>query len=133
MSYITLEDYKELGFAEVDDFSDLRQRAEMAVDLYTNYFYQNNNLEDDFPPRKHAVKLAIANQIRYLNETGILTAEDKHSLGSVSIGRTTINYGDGDGGSSPAKFEASKYNLALDTMNLLKSVGFGYRGVCYDR
>ena len=105
MNYITLEEYKELGFAEVDDFSDLRQRAEMAVDLYTNYFYQNNNLEDDFPPRKHAVKLAIANQIRYLNETGILTAEDKHSLGS----------------------------LALDTMNLLKSVGFGYRGVCYDR
>ena len=131
MNYITLEDYKELGFAEVDDFSDLRQRAEMAVDLYTNYFYQNNNLEDDFPPRKKAVKLAIANQIRYLNETGILTAEDKHSLGSLSIGRTTVNYG--SNGSSPAKIEASKYNLALDTMNLLKSVGFGYRGVCYDR
>lgn len=131
MNYITLEDYKELGFAEVDDFSDLRQRAEMAVDLYTNYFYQNNNLEDDFPPRKRAVKLAIANQIRYLNETGILTAEDKHSLGSLSIGRTTINYG--GSGSSPAKVEASKYNLALDTINLLKSVGFGYRGVYYDR
>nr|DAQ77541.1 MAG TPA: Putative Head Tail Connector Protein [Caudoviricetes sp.] len=131
MNYITLEDYKELGFAEVDDFSDLRQRAEMAVDLFTNYFYQNNNLEDDFPPRKHAVKLAIANQIRYLNETGILTAEDKHSLGSLSIGRTTINYG--GSGTSSAKVEASKYNLALDTMNLLKSVGFGYRGVYYDR
>ena len=131
MNYITLEDYKELGFAEVDDFSDLRQRAEMAVDLYTNYFYQNNNLEDDFPPRKKAVKLAIANQIRYLNETGIFTAEDKYSLGSLSIGRTTVNYG--GSGSSPAKIEASKYNLALDTMNLLKSVGFGYRGVCYGR
>lgn len=131
MNYITLEEYKELGFAEVDDFSDLRQRAEMAVDLYINYFYQNNNLEDDFPPRKKAVKLAIANQIRYLNETGILTAEDKHSLGSLSIGRTTINYG--GSGTSPAKIEASKYNLALDTMNLLKSVGFGYRGVRYDR
>ena len=131
MNYITLEEYKELGFAEVDDFSDLRQRAEMAVDLYTNYFYQNKNLEDDFTPRKRAVKLAIANQIRYLNETGILTAEDKHSLGSLSIGRTTINYG--GSGTSPAKIEASKYNLALDTMNLLKSVGFGYRGVCYDR
>lgn len=131
MNYITLEEYKELGFAEVDDFSDLRQRAEMAVDLYTNNFYQCHNLEDDFPPRKKVVKLAIANQIRYLNETGILTAEDKHSLGSLSIGRTTINYG--GSGTSPAKVEASKYNLALDTMNLLKSVGFGYRGVCYDR
>nr|DAU54786.1 MAG TPA: Putative Head Tail Connector Protein [Caudoviricetes sp.] len=131
MSYLTLEEYKELGFAEIEEFSELKVKAEMAVDLYTNYFYQNNNLEDDFPPRKKAVKLAIANQIRYLNETGILTAEDKHSLGSLSIGRTTINY-DGSG-SSPAKVEASKYNLALDTINLLKSVGFGYRGVYYDR
>ena len=131
MNYITLEEYKELGFADVENFSDLRQRAELSIDLYTNYFYQNNNLDDDFPPRKKAVKLAIANQIRYLNETGILTAEDKHSLGSLSIGRTTVNYG--SSGSSPAKIEASKYNLALDTMNLLKSVGFGYRGVCYDR
>ena len=131
MSYLPLCEYMDLGFAEVENFSDLRQRAEMAVDLYTNYFYKNNSLEDDFPPRKKAVKLAIANQIRYLNETGILTAEDKYSLGSLSIGRTTVNYG--SSGSSPAKIEASKYNLALDTMNLLKSVGFGYRGVCYDR
>lgn len=128
MSYLTLEEYKDLGFAEVDDFSDLRQRAEMAVDLFTDYFYHCHELEADILPRKRAVKLAIANQIRYLNDTGILTAEDKRSLGSVSIGRTTINYGGG-----PSSQEASKYNLALDTMNLLKSVGFGYRGVCYDR
>ena len=132
MNYLTLCEYMDLGFAEVENFSDLRQRAELSIDLYTNYFYQNNNLEDDFPPRKKAVKLAIANQIRYLNETGILTAEDKYSLGSLSIGRTTVNYG-GSSGMSSAKVEASKYNLALDTMNLLKSVGFGYRGVCYDR
>lgn len=131
MSYLTLEEYKELGFVEIEEFSELKLKAEMAVDLYTNYFYQNNNLEDDFPLRKKAVKLAIANQIRYLNETGILTAEDKHSLGSLSIGRTTVNYG--GSGSNLAKIEASKYNLALDTMNLLKSVGFGYRGVCFDR
>lgn len=128
MSYLTLEEYKELGFAEIKEFSELKLKAEMAVDLYTNYFYQNNNLEDDFPPRKKAVKLAIANQIRYLNDTGILTAEDKKSLGSVSIGRTTINYGGG-----PSSQEASKYNLALDTMNLLKSVGFGSSGILYDR
>ena len=131
MSYLTLKEYKELGFAEIEEFSELKLKAEMAVDLYTNYFYQNNNLEDDFPLRKKAVKLAIANQIRYLNETGILTAEDKHSLGSLSIGRTTVNYGSSE--STPAKIEASKYNLALDTMNLLKSVGFGYKGVRYDR
>ena len=129
MNYITLEEYKELGFAEVDDFPGLRQRAEMAIDLFTNYFYQYNNLEVDFPPRKKAVKLAIANQIRYLNESGILTAEDKIILNSVSIGRTTLNYGNENNGNQ----EASKFNLSLDTMNLLKSVGFGYRGVCYDR
>jgi len=129
MNYLTLDEYKKLGFVEINDFSDLRQRAEMAVDLFTNYFYQNNNLEDDFPPRKHAVKLAIANQIRYLNESGILTAEDKITLNSVSIGRTTINYSD----KNNTNHESSRYNLSLDTLNLLKSVGFGYRGVCYDR
>ena len=129
MNYLTLEEFKELGFAEIKDFSDLRQRAEIAIDLFTNYFYQNNNLEDDIPPRKKAVKLAIANQIRYLNESGILTAEDKVTFNSVSIGRTTFNYGN----KNNANQEASKLNLSLDTMNLLKSVGFGYRGVCYDR
>ena len=126
---LTLEEFKELGFAEIKDFSDLRQRAEIAIDLFTNYFYQNNNLEDDIPLRKKAVKLAIANQIRYLNESGILTAEDKVTFNSVSIGRTTFNYGN----ENNANQEASKFNLSLDTMNLLKSVGFGYRGVCYDR
>lgn len=129
MNYLTLEEFKELGFAEINDFSDLRQKAEMAVDLFTNYFYQNNNLEDDIPPRKKAVKLAIANQIQYLNESGILTAEDKITLNSVSIGRTTINYSD----KNNTNHESSRYNLSLDTLNLLKSVGFGYRGVCYDR
>jgi hypothetical protein len=129
MNYLTLEEFKDLGFAEIKDFSDLRQRAEMAIDLFTNYFYQNNNLEDDIPPRKKAVKLAIANQIRYLNESGILTAEDKVTFNSVSIGRTTFNYGN----ENNANQEASKFNLSLDTMNLLKSVGFGYRGVCYDK
>lgn len=129
MNYLTLDEYKKLGFVEIKDFSDLRQRAEMAIDLYTNYFYQNNNLEDDIPPRKKAVKLAIANQIRYLNESGILSAEDKVTFNSVSIGRTTFNYGN----ENNANQEASKFNLSLDTMNLLKSVGFGYRGVCYDR
>ena len=129
MNYLTLEEFKKLGFAEINDFSDLRQRAEIAIDLFTNYFYQNNNLEDDIPPRKEAVKLAIANQIRYLNESGILTAEDKLTLDSVSIGRTTINYS-GRNNSNP---EANRYNLSLDTLNILKSVGFGYRGVCYDR
>ena len=129
MNYLTLDEYKKLGFVEINDFSDLRQRAEMAIDLYTNYFYQNNNLEDDIPPRKKAVKLAIANQIRYLNESGILTAEDKVTFNSVSIGRTTINYSD----KNNTNHESSRYNLSLDTLNLLKSVGFGYRGICYDR
>lgn len=129
MNYLTLDEYKKLGFAEIKDFLDLRQRAEMAIDLYTNYFYQCHDLEADIPPRKKAVKLAIANQIRYLNESGILSAEDKVTFDSVSIGRTTFNYGD----ENNANQEASKLNLSLDTMNLLKSVGFGYRGVCYDR
>ena len=34
MSYLTLEEYKELGFAEIEEFSELKVKAEMAVDLY---------------------------------------------------------------------------------------------------
>ena len=52
MNYITLEEYKDLGFAEVDDFSDLRQRAEMAVDLFTNYFYQCHEFRSGYPAKK---------------------------------------------------------------------------------
>ncbi|GAB7568103.1 hypothetical protein [Gemella sp. Musashino-2025] len=129
MNYLTLEEFKELGFKEISNFEELRVNAELSVDLFTNYFYQNNNLEEDYPVRKKAVKRAVAFQIYYMDNSGVFTAEDKKTLGSISIGRTTINYGN----SNSKINEGAQYNLSQDALNLLRSVGFGYRGVLYDR
>ena len=59
MNYITLEEYKDLGFAEVDDFSDLRQRAEMAVDLFTQLFLSMSRFRSGYPAKKKAVSLLL--------------------------------------------------------------------------
>ena len=63
-----------------------------------------------------------------MDSSGITTAEDKASLNSLSIGRTTINY-------SNTQTNAIKdsFNLSQDTLNLLNSVGFGYKKAIYDR
>ncbi|HEP4268928.1 TPA: hypothetical protein VCR92_001901, partial [Streptococcus pyogenes] len=87
------------------------------------------NFEDDFDYRKQAVKLAMAFQIAYLDVSGIMTADDKKTMTSVSIGRTSINYGSSVGGS-----DGQQYNLSLDAENVLKQAGFSLVvGVDYDR
>lgn len=128
MSYLTSSEYERLGFDEIDNFEQLEERASSVIDLYTDYFYSNVEFESDNPIRKNAVKQAIAYQINYMDSSGITTAEDKASLNSLSIGRTTINY-------SNTQTNAIKdsFNLSQDTLNLLNSVGFGYKKAIYDR
>lgn len=128
MSYLTSNEYERLGFDEIDNFEQLEERARSVIDLYTDYFYSNVEFESDIPIRKNAVKQAVAYQINYMDSSGITTAEDKASLNSLSIGRTTINY-------SNTQTNAIKdsLNLSQDAFNLLNSVGFGYRKAVYDR
>lgn len=128
MTYLTSNEYERLGFDEIDNFEQLEERASSVIDLYTDYFYSNVEFESDNPIRKNAVKQAIAYQINYMDSSGITTAEDKASLNSLSIGRTTINY-------SNTQTNAIKdsFNLSQDTINLLNSVGFGYKKAIYDR
>lgn len=128
MSYLTSNEYEQLGFDEIDNFEQLEERARSVIDLYTDYFYSNIEFESDIPIRKNAVKQAIAYQINYMDSSGITTAEDKASLNSLSIGRTTINY-------SNTQTNAIKdsLNLSQDALNLLNSVGFGYKKAVYDR
>lgn len=128
MTYLTSNEYERLGFDEIDNFEQLEERASSVIDLYIDYFYSNVDFEKDNPIRKNAVKQAIAYQINYMDSSGITTAEDKASLNSLSIGRTTINY-------SNTQTNAIKdsLNLSQDALNLLNSVGFGYRKAVYDR
>ncbi|WP_347101970.1 hypothetical protein [Streptococcus parasanguinis] len=129
MDYLTYPEYLELGFDEIDKFDELYKRAEMTINLYIHNFYAYKDFDSDFEPRKQAVKNAVANQIAYLERTGIMSAEEKQSLASVTVGRTTVSYQNGSQSVSSGK----RYNLSLDAENWLRMAGFGYSGVSYDR
>lgn len=130
MTYLTQKEFDELDFDEVTDFEKLAKRAKIAIDLYTNGIYQKGiDFEKEIAYRKNAVKLAMAFQIDYLNNSGIMTADEKQTMASVSIGRTSINYG------NKQRFSAGQqFNLCFDAENALKQAGFSLIvGVDYDR
>lgn len=129
MTYLTKEEFLKLGFEDVENFEKLEARAAMAVDLYIKNFYDFTDFATDFEPRKQAVKKAVAYQIAYLESSGIMTAEDKSSLASMTVGRTHVSYQN----SSKAPHDGKKYNLSLDALNWLMLAGFGYKAVGYDR
>lgn len=129
MTYLTKDEFLKLGFDEVENFEKLEARAAMAVDLYIKNFYDFTDFATDFEPRKQAVKKAVAYQIAYLDSSGVMTAEDKTSLASMTVGRTHVSYQNG----SKSSHDGKRYNLSLDALNWLMLAGFGYKAVGYDR
>ena len=129
MTYLTETEFLKLGFEAVEDFEKLEARAAMAVDLYIKNFYDFTDFETDFEPRKEAVKKAVAYQIAYLDSSGIMTAEDKTSLASMTVGRTHVSYQN----SSKSSHDGKRFNLSLDALNWLMLAGFCCKAVSYDR
>lgn len=129
IAYLTENEFEKLGFDEVENFEKLRARAELAINMFIRNLYDFVDFEKELEYRKKAVKLATAFQIAYLDSSGIVTADEKQSVSSVSLGRTSISYKN----TSKVSTEGSRYNLSLDALNALKGAGYGYRGVCYDR
>ena len=127
MTYLTREEFRGLGFDSVEHFDQLLQRAEMTIDAYTRDFYSMNSFDTDIEARKKAVKRATAFQIAYLDSSGIMTAEDRQSIASMSVGRTSVSYRSG------SLSLAEKYNLSRDAENWLRMAGFGFARVDYDR
>lgn len=130
MTYLTQDEFTKLGFDEVTDFEKLANRAKIAIDLYTNGFYQKGiDFEKEIKYRKDAVKLAMAFQIAYLDSSGIMSADDKQLASSVSIGRTSISYS-----TSQSTSAGQQFNLSMDAENALRQAGFSLVvGVAYDR
>lgn len=130
MTYLTRDEFTKLGFDEVTDFEKLANRAKIAIDLYTNGFYQKGiDFEKEIKYRKDAVKLAMAFQIAYLDASGIMSADDKQLANSVSIGRTSISYS-----TSQSTSAGQQFNLSMDAENVLRQAGFSLVvGVVYDR
>lgn len=129
IAYLTQDEFKDFGFDEVEGFEKLLTRAEIAINLFLNNFYSFVDFEKEIEHRKQAVKLATAFQVAYLDASGITTADDKQSVSTVVLGRTHITYKN----NSSQSLESARYNLSLDALNTLKSAGFGFRGVGYDR
>lgn len=129
IAYLTEDEFEKLGFDEVENFEKLRARAELAINMFIRNLYDFVDFEKELEYRKKAVKLATAFQIAYLDSSGIMTADEKQSVSSVSLGRTSISYKS----ASKASTDGSRYNLSLDALNALKGAGYGYKGVCYDR
>lgn len=129
IAYLTENEFEKLGFDEVENFEKLRARAELAINMFIRNLYDFVDFEKELEYRKKAVKLATAFQIAYLDSSGIMTADEKQSVSSVSLGRTSISYKN----TSKVSTEGSRYNLSLDALNALKGAGYGYKGVCYDR
>lgn len=129
MTYLTETEFLKLGFEDVEDFETLSARASLIIDAYIKNFYDFADFETDFEPRKKAVKKAVAYQIAYLDSSGIMTAEDKSSLSSVTVGRTHVSYQNGSKSSNGGQ----RYNLSLDALNWLTLAGFGCKAVGYDR
>lgn len=129
MTYLTKEEFLNLGFDDIEDFEKLSARASMIIDLYIKNFYDFTDFETDFEPRRQAVKKAVAYQIAYLDSSGVMTAEDKTSLASMTVGRTHVSYQNGSKSSNGGQ----KYNLSLDALNWLMLAGFGCKAVSYDR
>ena len=125
MTYLTETEFLKLGFEDVEDFETLSARASLIIDAYIKNFYDFTDFDTDFEPRKKAV----AYQIAYLDSSGIMTAEDKSSLASMTVGRTHVSYQNGSKSSNGGQ----KYNLSLDALNWLTLAGFGYKAVGYDR
>lgn len=130
MTYLTKDEFTNLGFDEVTNFEKLANRAKIAIDLYTNGFYQKGiDFEKEIAYRKNAVKLAMAFQIAYLDASGIMSADDKKLANSVSIGRTSISYS-----TSQSTSAGQRFNLSMDAENALRQAGFSLVvGVVYDR
>ena len=129
MSYLTQEEFVDLGFDAVSDFETLYKRAKIAIDLYTQGIYQRYiNFDNEIDYRKQAVKLAMGFQIAYLDSSGLMTADDKQTATSVSIGRTSISYG------SQQISSGQRFNLSLDAENVLRQAGFSLiTAIDYDR
>lgn len=133
MAYLTKEEFDKLGFEVEGDFDKLLKRAELAIDAYIRDFYSLNSFDNDNKARKKAVKRATAYQVAYLDSSGIMTAEDKQSIASMSVGRTSISYRSGSQNGSNSLSLGERYNLSKDTENWLRMAGFGFMRVDYDR
>jgi len=128
MAYLTQEEYKDLGFNEIDntEFNKLVKKAGDVIDGVTRFFYQFNDLEDDVKFRRNQFKKAVAAQIEYFNAVGATNTHEMKEYGSVTIGRTTVSKGSRNSSTSD---ESDNSLVSDDAIMYLRETGLLYRGL----
>lgn len=126
--YLSQSEFIKLtGVDSVKNYEALEMRASAELDTLTRFYFQNNELGDDFISNQF--KRALAMQILFFDEAGTTSSEQMNSQpDSVRIGNTTVSY-NRTGTSS----EVNKRSTAVsqDALNLLKGTGLLYRGGVY--
>lgn len=126
--YLTEYEYKEITGEDIQgrEFLKLLPRAEGALNMITNYFYTEHDLETDNEFRKNQFKLALCSQILHYMESGVSTTAGANQMpSSWSIGRTTIN----NGGNSITVNGTGDTLIPNEVYTYLSGTGLLYRGV----
>lgn len=136
--YLTYDEFKALGLSDMseEDFKKAIVKAEIQIDMVTNFFYANglHDLQNDLiSPKKRlnmrakAFKKALGLIVCYAIETGVSSSNDAISgnVKSITIGRTQLET---DGTDSVTYGKSAVPNEA---MALLFHWGFLYKGVDY--
>lgn len=129
MPYLTEEEYKDMGFAEIASpfsFDNLLIKASALLDTITLSYYQYRDLNSDTKYMQQRFKSALACQIEHfqtVKATSSTALNNKPT--SVSMGRTSISYGSKGNGDSKANKIVSE-----DVYLYLSGTGLLSRGAC---
>ncbi|MBF7130906.1 hypothetical protein [Pediococcus pentosaceus] len=136
--YLTYEEFKNLKLSDTseENFKEAISKAEIQIDMVTNYFYADglHDLQSDLISsnkrlnmRAEAFKKALGIIVCYAIETGTSSSNDAISgnVKSISIGRTHLDTDD------TASITYGKSAVPNEAMALLFHWGFMYKGVDY--
>lgn len=122
---LTEQEYTDLTGEDTPvKFNALVKQAVAELNPVTRFFYEFNELEDDFRGRQF--KHALALQVKFYVDAKTSSSDVYNNKpDTVSIGDTTINYNRTISG---AKTDRRASMVSQDALNLLRGTGLLYRG-----
>lgn len=84
--------YDSFSNKDEDAFNKVERKAQRAVDAACHYYYEDHDIKNDtWSQRVNAYKTAIAEQVEFIQETGIdASYANGDAFKSVSIGRLSL-------------------------------------------
>lgn len=129
MPYLTFDEFKDLGFTEIEEteFNKLLFKASAILDNVTNHFYQRCDIKKDNSWRVRQFKLGLCSQIEYFHETRATTSEGMNSAPQTfSAGRTSVSNASKY---SRGRSDERKSIVSDDVFMYLSGTGLLYAGV----